>query len=71
MAKYNKVVHEVIRAITEKLVNTSMKPDQDPGDFFMEKTHAGAELAKLGEPISDRRFKDFFVQGVSYQYKDI
>ncbi|CAN0493652.1 unnamed protein product, partial [Laminaria digitata] len=52
--KYNKVTDEVVRAAMEKLVNTGMTPGQDPDDFFMEKTLACAELAKMGEPITDR-----------------
>ncbi|CAN0596200.1 unnamed protein product, partial [Laminaria digitata] len=37
----------------------------------MEKTLARSELAKMGEPISDRRFKDICVQGFTPDYKDI
>ena len=61
--KHNKVTNEVARATMEKLVNTSMKQGQDPDEFFMEKTLARAELAKMGEPMTDRRFKDICVQG--------
>ena len=61
--KYNNVTDEVVRATMEKLVNTSMKQGQNPDDFFMEKTLARAELAKMGEPMTDRRFKDICVQG--------
>ena len=55
----------------EKLVNTSMKQGQDPDDYFMEKTLARSELEKMGEPISDRRFKDIYGQGLTAEYKDI
>ena len=55
----------------DKLVNTSMKQGHDPDDYFMEKTLARAELEKMGESISDRRFKDVCVQGFTAEYKDI
>ena len=62
---------EVIHATMDKLVNTSMKQGHDPDDYFMEKTLARAELEKMGESISDRRFKDVCVQGFTAEYKDI
>ena len=42
----------------DKVVDSSMQLGQDPDDFFMEKTLARAELEEMGEPVSDRRFKD-------------
>ena len=69
--KYNKVPDEVIRAAMEKLVNISMTQGQDSDDYFMEKTFARSELEKMGEPISDRRFKDVCVQGFTAEYEDI
>lgn len=50
VSKYNKVTDEVIRATMDTLVNTAMTDQQDPDDFFMEKTLARAELEKMGEP---------------------
>ena len=61
VSKYKKVTDEVILSTMDKLVNTMMKPGQDPDDDFMEKTLARAELEKMSEPISDRRFKDICV----------
>ena len=55
----------------KKLVNTSMNQGQDPDEYFMEKTLARSELEEMGEPISDRRFKDVCVQGFTAEYKDI
>jgi len=69
--KYNKVTDEVVRAAMDKLVNTAMTHNQDPDDFFMEKYLARTELARMGEPITDRRFKDICVQGFTSDYKDI
>ena len=55
----------------EKLVKTSMKQGQDPDDYFMEKTLARAELMKMDEPISDRKFNDVCLQGFTAEYKGI
>lgn len=55
----------------DKLVNSSMKQGQDPDDFFMEKTLARVELEKMGEPISERTFKDICAQGFTSECKDI
>ena len=71
VSMYNKVTGEVIRTTMEKLVNTSMKQGQDPDDDLMEKALARSELEKMGEPISDRRFKDICVQGFAAEYNDI
>ena len=48
----------------KKLVNTSITEGQDPDNYFVEKTLASSELEKMGEPMSDRRFKDVCVQGL-------
>ena len=37
----------------------------------MEQTLAGPDLKTMGEPISDRRFKDICVQGLTAEYMDI
>lgn len=54
----------------EKLINTSMEQGQIPDDFVMEKTLARTELAKIGGSISDRRFKDIYVQRFIPNCKD-
>ena len=71
VGKYNKVTDDLIRSTMDKLVDSTMQLGQDPHEFFVEKTLARAELEKMGEPISDRRFKDIFVQGFTAEYKDI
>ena len=71
VSKYSKVTDEVIRAKMDKLVNTNMEQGEDPDSYFMEKTLARSELEKMGEMISDRRFKDICVQGFTAEYKDI
>ena len=55
-SKFLKVTDEVIRAKLAELVATSMKPDQDPDDYFMEAILKRNEVAGMGEPMTDRRF---------------
>lgn len=47
-----------------------MKRGEDLDNCFLEKTVASAELAKIVEPISDRRLKTCMYKGFS-EYKDI
>ncbi|CAB1099343.1 unnamed protein product [Ectocarpus sp. CCAP 1310/34] len=44
---------------------------ENPDDFFNKKHRLRSRLEKMGETISDRRFKDICVQGFSEDYKDI
>lgn len=37
-------------------MNSPMKIHQDPGDLVIETSLASAEVEKVSEPISDRRF---------------
>ena len=69
--KYKNVTHTVTRSIMDKLVNTTMKQGENPDGYFMEKTLARAELEKMGELISDRRFQDICVQWFTSEYRDI
>ena len=57
----HKVTDEVIRTKMDKLVNTNMEQGEDPDSYFLEKTLARSELEKMGEMISDCRFKDICV----------
>lgn len=68
---YNRVTDEVIRAKMEELENTPMGPGENPDDYFNQKHLLRAQLEKMGENTSDRRFKDICVQGFSDEYKDI
>ena len=70
-SKYNKVTGALIRAKMDKLVNSNIKQGEDPDSHFMEKTIARSELEKMGETISDRRFKDICVHRFTAEYKDI
>ena len=70
VSKNNNVTDEVIRAKMDKLVNSNMEQVEDLDSDFMKKTLARSELEKMGETISDRRFKDICVQGFTSEYKD-
>ncbi|CAB1101301.1 unnamed protein product [Ectocarpus sp. CCAP 1310/34] len=70
-ANYNRVTDEVIRAKLDDLERTVTEPGENPDDFFNTKHRLRSQLEKMGETISDRRFKDICVQGFSEDYKDI
>ncbi|CAN0352706.1 unnamed protein product, partial [Scytosiphon promiscuus] len=69
--KYLKVTDETIRAKTAELAATAMKAGEDPDDYFTEATIKRAEVEAMGEPMTDRRFKDIVVQGFSPEYENI
>ena len=48
-----------------------MEQGEHLDSYFKENTIARFEVAKMGEPITDRRFKDICVQGFTSEYKDI
>eukprot|EP00903_Cladosiphon_okamuranus_P011475 g10808.t1 len=68
---YDRVTDEVIRAKMEELENNPMNPSENPEDYLNQKHLLRAQLQKMGEPISDRHFKDICVQGFSDEYKDV
>ncbi|CAB1103791.1 unnamed protein product [Ectocarpus sp. CCAP 1310/34] len=68
---YDMVTDAVIRAKMEELENNPMNPGENPDDYFNQKHLLRAHLDKMGEPISDRRFKDIGVQGFSDEYEDV
>ncbi|CAB1107119.1 unnamed protein product [Ectocarpus sp. CCAP 1310/34] len=59
------------RAKMEELENSPMNPGENPDDNFNQKHLLRAQLDKIGEPISGRRFKDICVQGFSDEDKDV
>ena len=61
--KYLKVIDETISAKTAELAATTMKSGQDPDDYFTEAIIKRAEVEAMGEPVTDRWFKDIVVQG--------
>ncbi|CAN0396979.1 unnamed protein product, partial [Ectocarpus sp. 13 AM-2016] len=48
-----------------------MNHGENPDDYLNQKHLLCTQLDKMGEPISDRRFKDICVQGFSDEYKDV
>ena len=68
---YDKVTDEVIRATVEELVNTPMKPGQNPDDYFNKKRLLRIRIEKMGEKVSDRWFKDICIAGFTDEYKDV
>lgn len=69
--KYDRVTDEVVRAKLEELENTPMNPGENPDAYFNQKHLLRAQTEKMGEAISDRRFKDMCVQGFSDENNDI
>ncbi|CAB1101183.1 unnamed protein product [Ectocarpus sp. CCAP 1310/34] len=67
----DRVTDEVIRAKMEELENNPMNPGENPDDYFNQKHLLRAQLDKMGEPISGRRFKDICVQCFSNEYKNV
>ena len=70
-SNYDRVTDEVIRAKMEELENTPMNPGENPDDYFNQKHLLRVQLDKMGETVSDRRFKDICVQGFSDEYNDV
>lgn len=68
---YNKVMDEVVRTTMQRLVNSSMEPDQDTDHYYFMKTLAPSKLKNMTESVSDRRSKDICVQGVTSEDIDI
>ena len=67
---YDRVTDEVIRATMEELVNTPMKPGQNPDCYFNKKRLLRIRIEKMGENISDRWFKGICVMGFTDEYKN-
>ena len=54
----------------EQMDNTAMNPGENSGDYFNKKILLRGELSKMGEPITDHRFKDIYIQGITDEYND-
>eukprot|EP00903_Cladosiphon_okamuranus_P016817 g15509.t1 len=46
-------------------------PGDNPDDYFNKKILLRAQLNKMGEPVTDRRFKDICIQGIIDEYNDV
>ena len=69
--KYLYKSKEIRRALLQQLSATNMTPGQDPDEYFLQATLIRGELAEMGEPVSDERFQDIMVQGLSKDYEHI
>ena len=68
---HDKVPDEVIRATMEELVNTPMKPGQNPDNYFNTKRLLRIRIEEMGEKVSDRWFMNICVPGFTDEYKDV
>ena len=48
-----------------------MKPEQDLDDYFTEAILKRNEVTGMGEPMTDRCFKDILVQGFTDEYDPV
>ena len=63
--KYVCCTKETRRANYEALVDTRMKQGQDPDDYFMLLDQRRVRLRENGEVISDERFEDIILRGIT------
>lgn len=68
---YDRVTDEVIRARMDELETPPMTPGENRDDYFNHKHLLRAQLERMGEPVSDRRFKDICIRGFSDEYNDV
>ena len=62
----------MIRAKMEELEKRlPMNPGENPDHYFNQRHLFRAQVEKMGETISDRRFKDICVQGFSDEYNGV
>ena len=64
-SKYNSNSKEARRACYEKLVSFRMEEGQDPDDYIIKLLEIRGRLHKMGEKISDERFEDILLQGLT------
>ena len=69
--KYNSNSKEARRACYEKLVSSRMEEEQDPDDFTIKLLEIRGRLHEMGEKISDERFEDILLQGLTDDYEFI
>eukprot|EP00903_Cladosiphon_okamuranus_P021801 g20045.t1 len=55
----------------DEMENDPMNPGDNPDDYFNKKILLRAQLNKMGEPVTDRRFKDICIQGITDEYNDV
>ena len=67
--KYNSNSKETRRACYEKLVNFRIKEGQGPDDYTIKLMEIRGRLHEMGEKISNERFEDIVVQGLTDDYE--
>ena len=67
--KYNSNSKEARRACYEKLVTFRMEEGQDPVDYIIKLKEIQGRLHEMGEKISDERFEDILLQGLTDDYE--
>ena len=65
------VTDETIRSKTAELGVTSMTDGQDPDENFLHTTLLHGQVERMGERISDRRFKGIMVQGLTTDCREV
>ncbi|CAM9830362.1 unnamed protein product, partial [Laminaria digitata] len=68
-AKHHNNSKEARRACYEKLVNVRMEQAQDPDDYIFKPLEVRGRLHEMGERISDERFEDILLQGLTDDYE--
>ncbi|CAN0557693.1 unnamed protein product, partial [Laminaria digitata] len=68
-AKYHNNSKEARQACYEKLVNVRMEQGQDPDDYIFKLLEVRGRLHEMGEKISDERFEDILLQGLTDDYE--
>lgn len=68
---YDKMTDEAIRATMEKLVNTPMKPGQNPNDYPNEKHLLHNRADKMGRRGPHRWYKEICGTGFTKHFKDM
>ncbi|CAN0166623.1 unnamed protein product, partial [Pylaiella littoralis] len=64
-SKYLRITNETIRATQKDLAAMRMSDGQDPDEYINEATRLRELLDEMEEPITDRRFMDIILQGLS------
>ena len=67
--KYNSNSKESRRACYEKVVNFRMEQGQDPDDYTTKLMEMRGRLHQMGEKVSDERFEDILLQGLTDDYE--
>ena len=67
--KFNSNSKEARRACYENLVNFRMEQGQDPDDYTIKLTEIRGQLHEMGEKVSDERFEDILLQGLTDDYE--